>query len=396
MKRPIFIIVGTVVVILLLAVWAYILFFSTPKTDNGQFTALNIDGNTESVIDTSATGTEPIVNVISDKKLIQLTTKPTAGYRELITTGSSSSIVMYIKSGTGNIGSIDLTTGEERDITTTTINFARQGEITGDGKFVMVQSESGNKKDTVVGTINDNDHTLTLVTIDEQVVSFKALDSTFLYAVRSGSSVVGKEYNPTTNTSKNLFTIPFIEAAIVWGNSATDVHYAYPKASSQLEGYAYLIQNGKVQRQPISGYGLSMYGNSKFLVYSIRTPKIYQSYLYDMETKLVTPTSFTFIPEKCTSSKTKKSVFICGEDSTTYSQSVPDTWYQGVTAFSDMLWELDINANTINLLSDVSKESGRGIDIIDTSLNAPENHVYFINKNDQTLWLYKRDIKVGN
>lgn len=392
MKRSIFIIVGIISVIILLAVWIYVLFFAKPNEDN-IFTNLNFGGENEEINTTEniqASSTEPVLNINSDSRLIQLTTEPVAGYKEIYSPNSSSSLLFYVKSGTGHIFSINLQTGEEEQLTNTTISLARTADITPNGKFVMLQN---NNSGVIFGTISEVDKTLLTEEIKENITSFKATsDNTFLYLVQENSSVIGKEYYPDKKNSKTLFTIPFREAVLVWGDNANDTHYAYPKASSRLEGYAYKIIKGAVQRLPISGYGLSLFGDSNTIIYSTQVNSVYNTNSYLIDSKTKTNHQFTLIPEKCADVNQSKTLFVCGEEITNYNSLIPDTWYQGVTSFSDMLWEFNIENNESALLIDVSGESGRNIDIINPLLSEDDNRVYFLNKNDKSLWLYKRII----
>jgi hypothetical protein len=98
----------------------------------------------------------------------------------------------------------------------------------------------------------------------------------------------------------------------------------------------------------------------------------------------------TIIPEKCTESQTDTKILVCGSEFTNFNDSIPDSWYQGVTSYADTLWQVDLDSLNIKSLASVSDQSGREIDTVNLSLNEAEDRVYFINKNDRTLWLYKR------
>jgi len=390
MKRNALIITGSILVVILLAIWIYILFFNTTQPAD-KFTDLNIGNNPEqtSQPETSASSTNPTLDVTSEKQLVQLTNKPTAGYKEILT-GSSSPKVFYVESGTGHIYSIDLLTGVEKQLTITTISFAKQAEITENGLFTMIQS-GNNKKQTLIGTIINNNTELSTEIIDEEVVSFKATtNNTFLYAAKNSNQLVGKEYFPVTKTSKTLFTVPFLEATIDWGKVSADTHYIYPKASSKLEGYVYKVEKGTLIRTPISGFGLSAVGNKQYILYSNQNKESYKTTVYNSEQKLFTSSPVTIIPEKCTESQTDTKILVCGSEFTNFNDSIPDSWYQGVTSYADTLWQVDLDSLNIKSLASVSDQSGREIDTVNLSLNEAEDRVYFINKNDRTLWLYKR------
>jgi flagellar basal body-associated protein FliL len=78
MKRSIFIIIGVVIVVLLLAVWVYLLFFNTPNSANDEVFAdlrqnNSQDQNAQPGVYTTAPTRDTTVNINSEKRLRQLT-----------------------------------------------------------------------------------------------------------------------------------------------------------------------------------------------------------------------------------------------------------------------------------------------------------------------------------
>lgn len=391
MKRPILIIISAILVLVLLAIWIYLLFFKKPANDD-KFTNLNFD-NTEESIDISDETEleEPIV--VTDKKLVQLTTEPTIGYQEIFTDASSTPKIYYVRSGTGHIFSIDLISGEEQQLTNTTISLAREAAITEDGQYAMIASEvTSNRNQVVVGTIDNDNETLIITNLDESVTSFKSTpDNTFLYTTTDNYSVTAKEYFPKTNTTKTIFTIPFREARVVWGDTAKATHFVYPKATRGLEGYGYSVRSGKLIRLPISGYGLTINGveNNEFVIYNKQHQNQYKSFLYIKETENIVPLSFNYLPEKCVNGNITETLLICAQSAIDYDEQMPDSWYQGDVSFSDSLWKINFADDDLDILDDISALSGRELDIINPVINQTDERYYFINKNNQTLWLYK-------
>ncbi len=64
----------------------------------------------------------------------------------------------------------------------------------------------------------------------------------------------------------------------------------------------------------------------------------------------------------------------------------------GTISFSDALWEVDtknvISTPLVNLLI----ESGREIDVSQIGTDPEGKYIWFINKNDDTLWMYDTTI----
>ena len=63
----------------------------------------------------------------------------------------------------------------------------------------------------------------------------------------------------------------------------------------------------------------------------------------------------------------------------------PDSWYQGLVSFRDVIWKIDTTTNTTSLI--LTPEPS--FDIIKPQLSPDRSYLYFINKSDQTLWSYR-------
>ncbi len=393
MKRPLFIIIGAIVILILLCVWVYVLFFGTPENMNDGFADFNFGNTTDPSYvpggDTDTVSSEPIVNVAAPKRLKQLTTKPIAGYGE-VSEGNIPKKVLYVEAGVGHIFSIDLETGEEQRVSATTLPSSQVASFAGNGEFVMIQTGFGNKVNFTVGELSSDSTELITSTIDEKIISFTGTPSgRFLYAVQTNNSVIGKVFNPTTLAKDILFTVPFRDATIVWGKEASDSHYVYPKATSRLEGFLYEIKNGALSRLPIDGYGLSATGNNDYIFYSKQTADEYRSFSYMKEDENTTSNQFVQIPEKCTFSSVVTSMAVCANTATDYNNQMPDSWYSGGVTYSDTLYQFLNDVGRSIRLVDTQNESGQNLDIVNLSLGAQDANVYFTNRNDQILWMYE-------
>lgn len=392
MKRPIFIIIGAVIVFILLAIWVYMLFFGTPNEVSEQFADFEFGDTTDPTtadVPPEQNGDDPVVNVTGPDPLRQLTTKPVIAYQEIRNGSSSPDRILYMEAGTGHIYSINKETGEEKRVSGTTIPLSQAGAISSDGGYIMVRSGAGRSSETIVGHLSSTSDEVITTTMTEPVTDFTATkDGVFLYAVQNESSVVAKAYNPTNDQSEMLFTIPFREAAIAWGDTAADAHYVYPKASSELEGYLYRAENGQLTRLPISGYGLSAVGNNDYVIYSKRTGESYETFLYDVVNVSDKQLSRTLIPEKCRAIESVGHQFMCATEITDFSHNTPDMWYQGVTVYKDDLWQMDAALLVNSLLVSPETESGRTLDMVGLQPTIGGD-IYFTNKTDQTLWLYE-------
>ena len=394
MKRTLFIIIGGVLVLVLIAIWAYVLFFDVTGVPDEQFTDLNLENTTDINYvppeDSSTVSDNPLVDVGQYERLKQLTTKPIVGFTEVVEDDLPSK-VLYVEAGTGHVFSIDLETGEEERISGTTIPSSQVAAFAGNGDYVMVQSGYGANANFTVGEFSTSSDQLRTSTIFANIISFTGTPSgVFLYAQQTNSSVEVKSYNPETLNTATLFTVPFREASFAWGDDVTDAHYVYPKATSQLEGFLYELKNGVLSRLPVDGYGMSAVGNDNYVLFSKQTDDGYTSYLYNKITDQINPNLFVQIPEKCTFHSEAGTISICANTERAYSSQMPEAWYAGEVSFSDVLYEVQNDGNLAIRLINTKTATNQNLDVVAIDLGVQDAFIYFMNKNDNTLWLYER------
>ncbi|PIW96925.1 hypothetical protein COZ82_02310, partial [Candidatus Kaiserbacteria bacterium CG_4_8_14_3_um_filter_38_9] len=209
----------------------------------------------------STTDEKPVVNVASLAKLRQLTTRPVIGFREFQASSTAPKFITYAEGGTGNIYTINLSSGEETRVSNVTIPIAEKAVFSGNGRFVAIRSGFTNKNEVMLVDLDD------LNDIKSEVLSFRINDFTFsntddfLFTETVSTGIIGRSLNPLTKEVKNIFNIPFQQVTMVWSRDGVTPHYAYPKASSLLLGYLYVIKEGSIVRVPISGSGLTAEAN---------------------------------------------------------------------------------------------------------------------------------------
>ncbi|MEZ4194899.1 MAG: hypothetical protein R3B53_00665 [Candidatus Paceibacterota bacterium] len=215
-------------------------------------------------------------------------------------------------------------------------------------------------------------------------------DTQLLFTTRETSGLTGYVYNLKTKAKSNIFTLPFYEANIGWGDSSTSTHTAYPKPTYALEGFLYEIKSGKMKRLPLEGFGFSATANADMVLYNKISGDSTVSYVYERAQDESRALDAVVVPEKCHLPKTGLQ-FVCGFEATVIPYEFPDTWYRGNMSFKDSIWLLDVDSMTGEDVVNTFTESGREIDM--TNLNYYPDHtsnsLYFTNKNDNTLWLYE-------
>lgn len=394
MSKRILVIGGAVLLVgLLIAVWIYVMFIGTPRELpegislpwGSSDQSLSLPAPDETTVDPAETSTE--IPNFATIPLKQLTTRPVIGYREIATSTTASSspgFLYYAEAGTGHIYQIDLMTGIETRRSGTTIIEAADAVFSPDGKYVVFRSGYGRSPKTILGTFTPDGLTTTDLGLNIDQYTITAAN-TLLY---SQKDTIMRAYSRTlpSGTSQSLFTLPFREATILWGNSASDSHVVFPRPSYLLPGALYEVKGGKMTRLPFEGFGLSAFRSGSLVgVGYLDKPEVYVSYVYDLMQKEVLPNN-AFLPEKCTGSVAVPDKIWCSGINEKQSVGFPDTWHRGEHRISDDLFTFVPNLLTFH--GNLSEKSGRAIDLISPQATPSGSGVYFINRLDNSLWRY--------
>lgn len=383
--KPWLIITSGVVLSIILLVWVY-LFFAGDDAREGLFNALNFG-------DTSGEGFD-FVDIFdgdedqSNALLRQLSLRRVVGYLPIPATASTSASTYLVEAGTGHVYAIDIASGAENRISNITVATARQAVVSEDATYVVI-SQSNSADGLTVISLPHGSTTLDSYQIDADAFTFSLTsDNTLLYASYNGSAVIAYAYDLESRVETTLFTLPFREATILWGSTADSVHYAYPRTSAQLEGYLYTLKEGVLGRAPVAGYGLSAIGNSTYALFTARSGEGYRTYLYETESGAISDVGSSFLPEKCTFYGTGA---LCGLSIESYNEDSPDSWYSGEVSYSDELWYLDLTTNESFYVLGLESDSGRRLDVVSPQIMRDAAAAFFINKTDQSLWIYEGD-----
>jgi hypothetical protein len=391
MKNTYLIIGGGTAVLLLLAIWLYLLIYGTPKPVENFFTDFSFggsatnDGPLEPYVPEVPTG---VIDVASTP-LRQLTTKPVIGFRELPSTDADGNTMLYAEAGTGHVYSINLTTGAETRLSNITIPNAQAASFTKDGTKVAIRSGYGTQNTIELLTLA-GENSATQETLLPKMVDFTFIDNgNILYSEYSSAGILGREYNTATGVSKTLFSVPFQSAAIVWSKDSTTPTYVYTKPTAKLTGFLYRIANGVIVREQVSGGGLMALANDMYVVHTITTTRGPISYVTDRATGKSNSLPIVAQPDKCAFTPDNSDMLYCGYEENKLTYDFPDNWFKGLVSFSDTLWEIDLKKGLAAKLIDTEKETGRELDSIGMNMSDQNKVLYFINKNDNTLWMYE-------
>jgi len=155
-------------------------------------------------------------------------------------------------------------------------------------------------------------------------------------------------------------------------------------------GYLYFVnsKNGSEKKVLGSVRGLTTLTSkdAQKVLYSRSLTDSFQTFIYNTAEDTTDDVPFITLPEKCIWGNLNKNDLYCAVPIQVTPGIYPDVWYQGKVSFIDKIWYINTSTGEARLLSDLYNESGKSIDAINLKLDATEDFLIFMNKNDLTLW----------
>ncbi len=380
MKKQILITVGVLIILLIIGIWGYLFLFGTPKDSADVFARFGMGTTVTTPSIPLESSTVDVANTNENntpQRLKQLTTRPVAG-AVFVT-----DVVRYVEQGTGHVYEINLATGTETLVSGTTIPETAEAHFSSKGDSVALTSYGNTGNKTIVGKITSGGNidgiTLPIGATD---VAFGTATNTLFYRLDDSDGSSGYSYDTSTAQGAQLFSIPLRDVRVLWDNPL----YVYTTPSATQRGYLYKIVENNLMYIAPGETGLTgfTYDAGIIITSGGESPS---SLAYTNDGEILT-LPLAFIPEKCTKSPTGTSTLYCTTPSDLSKGIFPDDWYKGVVSYSDILWSVRVTEGSATVLSNLLSESGREIDISKIGTNSTGTYIYFINKNDNTLWMF--------
>lgn len=386
MKRSGLIAFGLLIILLILGMWLYLFLNGAPENTQEVFTNLGIASSTPTTRVEDIQGLEAGDTKLAPQNSVlqQLTTKAVAGFGF---SEENPNIIAYAERGTGYIYTINTSSGIQEQISLMTIPQTTQAVFSPNIQAVALTVYAQQGSEVAVGTLTAGDTTLHTTKLPKGATNLAFKDDTTLYfTLEKGGTTVGYSYSLKTEAESVLFTIPFVDAKMLWGAPATDISIQ-TKPSQFLEGYLYKIINGRLSALPQKGLGLTVFSHKKYTIASVVQEEKYLSFAHSNGTTTQQP--ILMLPEKCVFALPSTDSVWCASPLQNPQASYLEDWYKGITTSNDELWSVNLSTQQATRVGNLFKLSGRVIDVTDLTLNTDGTTLLFSNKIDQTLWLYR-------
>ena len=127
--------------------------------------------------------------------------------------------------------------------------------------------------------------------------------------------------------------------------------------------------------------------NNAYIVASFADEESFVSTSYGPKEELVQ--GLPMIEEKCVFTAPEASGVWCASAATQPDGDFIEQWYKGVVTSEDSIWYTDLDTQSAQLVADLTKLSGKTVDVTDMLLNYNGSLLLFKNKLDHSLWLYR-------
>ncbi len=419
-SKKIWIILGVVILLIAIAAGVYFTMSKHSASSGGikgvgslfGFTGTDVQRPPTDIRTGSSTQNGTVVgNDTTDEPLFrQLSTIQAAGATSVTHDGGT--FVRYIARENGFIYEVDPVTGTSRQLTNTTVPRIYEAYFGNNGNTVVIRylfKDPLTKQDIIRTEIGDlvlptSSSTTELGTLEgltdrlhdnisEVSISPNGKFLFFLLPVDDGVSgtIVTLDSRNAREVLRNSFG-EWLPQMLDNGNVVLTT-----KPSWDVPGFSYLYNTSErsLSRLVREKNGLTTLGNSagKRMLYNENVSGNTVLSMYDEkgfadEDSQVThtaPLQLSTLPEKCTWSGGGVRIF-CAAFADTAQNHIPDDWYQGTVSLRDTFWTIDTDSSDLVYLADPQKEIGQSFDVMSPFTGGNEKHLFFINKNDFTVW----------
>jgi len=186
-----------------------------------------------------------------------------------------------------------------------------------------------------------------------------------------------------------LFSTPLTQINVAW---PTDNAIAIStKGSASYPGFLYLVspKTGVWSKilGPMAGLSAVVSHDGKYVLYSAtgKNSEI-QTSIYSIASGTSTDALIKTLADKCAWGNFYKDLVFCGVPSQQMSGIYPDGWYLGSLSSVDKIWQVNAATGEVHLIASLVDQADRTINAFRLDLDPKDKYLFFMNKNDLSLW----------
>ena len=216
------------------------------------------------------------------------------------------------------------------------------------------------------------------------------------FLVNEGGYGVGYTASFDGKSVTKIFSTPATQFNSEWPEENTIA--LTTKGSATYAGFLYFInpKTGAWKKiiGPILGLSTRVSHDAKYVLASSAENDSVSTAIYNISTQKYAPAIIRTLADKCAWGNFDISMVYCATPGEPVLGLYPDDWYRGVISTADKIWQLSASSGEIHLVSSIVDQSDRVIDAFNLGLDPKDEFLFFMNKNDLSLW--SLDLVVGN
>lgn len=297
-------------------------------------------------------------------------------------------VIRYIEKATGHIYEATANTFTQHRISNTTIPKIQEA-LWLDSNSLVIRYLDGNDIKTFSAKLVGEDPTAQELEGEflqdniKEIIGFK---KGIFYLLENGSGSIGVSSDKQDENKKIIFESSLKEWLI---ENVNDKQISFTtKPAVNIPGFSFLFDTSTNSFNKIIGEKANLstltshLTNILYSEYGKLGPKLS---IYNNQEKTNLEVPLTTFPEKCVWNKDNTYLY-CGVPSEDLTNSDLTKWYQGLISFSDNIWKIDTQNNSIEFLISPMEFEVENLDIVSPLLSEDENYLLFINKIDYSLW----------
>jgi len=404
MNKKTYLIIGSIALVLILIFVLFLVFGGALSENTGQ-SSDNPFGVPDSIVNSGASSPDSFIAsggqdfVVSSGEIFtpalrKITDAPSSGATIFDT--EEGSVVRFVEKATGHVYENLANSQTIQRITNTTIPKIEDVYWNDDGNKFLVRYEKSGGIESFLAEISSEVSTTTQDGLRSLVGEFlppnitsvaESPDQERLAFVRDEGSLAGiYTLSFETGNPSLILRTPIKEWNIAWAENSLLIT---TRASAQAHGFSYLLNtvNGSLEKVLGEIFGLTTLPSSpeKFAFSNIQqgVPEF-----LIQNSGAVFSAPFLTLPEKCVWSEISNKIF-CAVFNYPQGANLPDSWYMGITSFSDSIISFDTETFETKILSNLKNDSQEDIDAIELKLSPKEDYLIFRNKRDFTPWILR-------
>lgn len=194
----------------------------------------------------------------------------------------------------------------------------------------------------------------------------------------------------TTSTSqdksrKEIIRHPLKEWIVSWPQNNS--FFLQTKSAGIVDGFLYKVDKTEKRLRRVlgnvKGLTTTVSPSGTYVLYSESTTNGFMTKILNTKTGTVKNTNLSILPEKCVWLKNED--LICAGNTAVAPGVYPDSWYAGLTTFSDQLFRIYTSVNTFDV---IYRNDELPFDMTHLQIDESRNILFFIDKPTGFLWQF--------